>query len=290
MSEENIHSDSDEDNLGAEKSVENYKESDFMDLNDLVYAPLHALAKSNQQLRASVVEGIKSMGTIRQNGQDESVHLDNLNIAYEQVRQEGEEGYSVENLQMQVPMLSIVPITNLNVEKAQIDFFTEVKAEIDQTGQCKIMARICSPEQRESNNLPRVSYKLKISSMAATEGIMRITDLLSSSQVAKKLDTTPVAIDGNLATVSQKDTWQEASVYKTKVKKLKQLHQKISEMLTEQERLHQISEEADADNTHEYDKEKYLKAQADIAKRIMEYQEQIMNREITFGLDHDYEE
>ena len=268
---------------------EGYKDSDFIPLDDLVYAPLHALAKSNQQLRAQVVDAIKSMGTLRQNGQEETVRLNNMNIAYEQVRPEGDEGYSVDNLQMQVPLLSIVPITNLNVEKAKIDFSTEVMAEKGEEGNCRIMARICSPEQRESDFLPRVNYRMRISSLPATEGIMRLTDLFSSNQIAKKTDTTPVAVDGNLGTVEQKDTWQQVSKMKAKIKKLKQLYQKISDMITEQERMQQISYDAYEEVTREFDKDKYLMAQSNIANRIMEYQEKIMNKEIEAGLDKDYE-
>lgn len=268
---------------------EGYKDSDFIPLDDLVYAPLHALAKSNQQLRGQVVDAIKSMGTIRQNGQEETVRLNNINIAYEQVRPEGEEGYSVDNLQMQVPLLSIVPITNLNVEKAEIDFSTEVMAEKGEEGECKITARICSPEQRESDFLPRVNYRMRISSLPATEGIMRLTDMFSSNQIAKKTDTTPVAVDGNLGTEEQKDTWQQVSKMKAKIKKLKLLYQKISDMITEQERLQQISYDAYDEVTREFDKDKYLMAQSNIANRIMEYQEKIMNKEIEFGLDKDYE-
>lgn len=266
-----------------------FKESDFIPLDDLVYAPLHALAKSNQQLRAQVVDAIKSMGTLRQNGTEESVRLNNINIAYEQVRPEGNDGYSVDNLQMQVPLLSIVPITNLNVEKAEIDFSTEVKAEKDDEGKCSITARICSPEQRESDFLPRVTYKMKIRSLPATEGVMRLTDLLSTNQIAKKTDTTPVAVDGNLGNEVQKSTWQEVSRLKAKIKKLKQLYQKISDMMEEQERMEQISRDTFDEVTREFDKDKYLMAQSNIANRIMEYQEQIMNREIEFGLERDYE-
>lgn len=265
------------------------RESDFIPLDDLVFAPLHALAKSNHQLRAQVVEAIKSMGTIRQNGQEETVRLNNLNIAYEQVRPEGEEGYSVDNLQMQVPLLSIVPITNLNVEKAEINFSTEVKAEKGEEGACEITARICSPEQRESDFLPRVSYRMRISSMPATEGIMRLTDLLSSNQIAKKMDTTPVAVDGNLGSNDQKNAWQEVTTLKAKIKRLKQLYQKISEMIAEQERLQQISNDAFEEDTYEFDKDKYLMAQSHITNRIMEYRERIMIKEIEFGLEKDYE-
>ncbi|MBO5146622.1 MAG: DUF2589 domain-containing protein [Lachnospiraceae bacterium] len=277
------------DEEGEDSSGGGFKESDFIPLDDLVYAPLHALAKSNQQLRAQVVDAIKSMGTLRQNGTEETVRLNNINIAYEQVRPEGEEGYSVDNLQMQVPLLSIVPITNLNVEKAEIDFSTEVKAEKSDEGKCAITARICSPEQRESDFLPRVTYKMQISSLPATEGILRLTDLLSSNQIAKKTDTTPVAVDGNLGSDDQKNTWQEVSKMKAKIKRLRQLYQKITDMIAEQERLQQISYDAFEEDTREFDKDKYLMAQSNIANRIMEYQEKIMNKEIEFGLEKDYE-
>ncbi len=296
MSEEDYYNDEymaggdyEDDSLGDDSLGSGFKESDFIPLDDLVYAPLHALAKSNQQLRAQVVDAIKSMGTLRQNGTEETVRLNNINIAYEQVRPEGDEGYSVDNLQMQVPLLSIIPITNLNVEKAEIDFSTEVKAEKDEEGRCSITARICSPEQRESDFLPRVTYKLQISSLPATEGILRLTDMLSSNQIAKKTDTTPVAVDGNLGSDEQKDIWQDVSKMKAKIKKLKQLYQKITDMIAEQERIQQISKDAFEDITREFDKDKYLMAQSNIANRIMEYQEKIMNREIEFGLEKDYE-
>lgn len=275
---------------GEEKrNREGYRDSDFILLDDLVYAPLHALAKSNQQLRAQVVEAIKSMGVSRLNGQEETIQLKNLNIAYEQVRSEAAEGYSVDNLQMQIPLLSIVPLANLNVEGAEIDFSTEVQVVTEQEGECRINARICSPEQRDSDFLPRVSYKMQVKSIPATEGIMRLTDLLSTNQIAKQLDTTPVAIDGNLGSDDQKNIWQDVSRMKSKVKKLKQLYQKISDMIEEQEKLRQISKDAFEEETYDFDKDKYLMAQSNITNRIMAYQEKIMNREIEFGLEKDYE-
>lgn len=265
-------------------------DNDFILLDDLVYAPLHALAQSNHQLRAQIVEAIKSMGTSEQNGQEEIIHLNNINIAYEQIRPEAEEGYSVDNLQVQVPLLSIVPVTNLNVEKAEISFSTEVKAvNNEETGETRINARICSPSQRDSDFLPKVSYKLQISSIPATEGILRLTDSLSANQVAKKLDTRPVAVSGDLGSDEQKSVLQETKKLKAKIGRLKQLHQKIADMITEQERLHQISKDAFEDNTYEFDRDKYIMAQSNVINRIMQYQEQIMNMEIKYGLEKNYE-
>ncbi len=269
---------------------EGVMDSDFILLDDLVFAPLHALAKSNNQLRAQVVEAIKSMGTSRQSGQEEIIHLNNINIAYDQVRQESEEGYSVDNLQLQVPLLSIVPVTNLNVDKAEIEFSTEVKAVLNRaTGETQVNARICSPSQRDSDFLPRVSYKLQVSSIPATEGIMRLTDMLSTNQVTKKLDTTPVILNGDLGNEEQKNMMQKTKQLRAKISKLKQLHQKIEDMMAEQERLRQISADAFEENTYEFDKDKYLMAQSSIVNRIMEYQEQIIDKEILYGLDKDYE-
>ena len=265
-------------------------DSDFIPLDDLVYAPLHALAKSNQQLRADIVNAIRNMGTSKQSGQEEVIQLNHINIAYDQIRPEGEDGYSVDNLQVQVPLLSIVPVTNLGVDKAEIQFSTEVKAvDNPDTGERKINARICSPSQRDSDFLPRVSYKLEISAVPATEGIMRLTDALSFSQVAKKTDTKPIAINGDIGSEEQKNIVLETKKLKAKIGRLKQLHQKISDMIAEQERLHQISKDAFDEDTYEFDRDQYMMAQSNIVNRIMEYQEQIMKMEISYGLDKDYE-
>ena len=274
----------------GEKKSGAIMDNDFIPLDDLVYAPLHALAQSNHRLRAQIVDAIKSMGTSRQNGQEETIHLNNINIAYDQLRPESDEGYSVDTLQVQVPLLSIVPVTNLNVEKAEVDFSTEIKAvNNEETGERRINARICSPSQRDSDFLPKVSYKLQISSIPATEGILRLTDALSSSQVAKKLDSKPVAVTGDLGSDEQKNVIEETKKLKAKISRLKQLHQKISNMIDEQEKLHQISKDAFEEDTYEFDKDKYLMAQSNVINRIMEYQEQIMSMEIRYGLEKDYE-
>lgn len=264
-------------NSGQEEAMQGIRESEFIPLDDLVYAPLHALAQSNHQLRAQIVEAIKSMGVKQQAGSDEIIQLDSLNLAFNQVRPEGDDGYSVDNLQMEVPLLSIVPMTNLAVEKAEIDFATEVRAEKEDEGACRINARICSPEQRESDFLPRVSYKMEIKSSPAMEGIMRLIDQLSSNQIAKRLDTRPVAVDGNLGSDEQKKMQAETSKLKAKVKRLKMLNKKISELIAEQEKLEQISRSAFAEDTREFDKDKYLMAQSNITNKIMDYQEQIMS-------------
>ena len=259
--------------------------SEFIALDDLVYAPLHALAESNLRLHSHIIETVKNMGNVKQDGADEIVKLENMKIAYNQIHGDGDDGYSIDNMQLDVPLLSIVPVTNMNVEKAEIEFSAEIRAVSEKDGVKKINARISSPEKRESDFLPRVSYKMSITSLPATEGFLRISDLMSANQLAKKTDTTPVNINGVLSDNSQKDSWKKLSVVKTNIKTLKQLYQKVEDILSEQQRLHQISDEAFSDDTFFIDETQYKKILSDIANKIMEFQEQILSLEVQNGFD-----
>lgn len=98
-----------------------------------------------------------------------------------------------------------------------------------------------------------------------------------------------MAVTGGLGSDEQKSVLLETKKLKAKVSRLKQLHQRITDMIAEQDRLHQISKDAFEEDTYEFDKDKYLMAQSNVINRIMEYQEQIMNMEIRYGLEKDYE-
>lgn len=258
--------------------------NEFIALDDLVYAPLHALAESNLRLHGHVVETVRKMGVVRQRGTDEVIQLDNIKIAYDQIHADGDDGYSIDNMQLEVPLLSIIPVTNMSVEKAEIAFSAEIRAVTEKDGVRRVNARISSPEQRESDFLPRVSYKMSVSSLPATEGFLRISDMMSANQLAKKTDTTPVSMNGVVSDDDQKDGWRRISLLKTNIKRLNQLYQKVTDILTEQQRLRQISDEAFADDTFDIDEPRYRRIQSDITNRIMEYQERILDLEVRHGM------
>lgn len=272
----------------ADGSAE-YQEKDFIRLEELVYAPLHALVKSNQQLRTEVLDTVRSMAAVRQQGKEEILQLENINIGYDQIRKEEDDNCRIDKLQMQLPLLSVVPLTSLSIEKAEISFSAEVCVAAEQEGEYAVKARICSPEQRQSDFLPKVSYNLQIGSVPASEGILRLTDLLSANQVVQQTDTTPVNVKGKPGTEEQKSVWKEIDRLRVKVKRLKSLFQKVQKMLQEQEKLYQISKDGFSENAYDYDRDKYLMVQTNIMNRIMKYQAQIMDMEIAYGLEKDYE-
>lgn len=266
-----------------------YQDQEFIRLEELVYAPLHALVASNQQLRTEVLNTVRSMSEVRQQGKEEILQLEKMKIGYDQIRKEEDDNCRIDNLQMQLPLLSVIPLTSLSIEKAEISFSAEVCVSSEQKGDPVVKARICSPEQRESDFLPKVSYSLQVGSVPAAEGILRLTDQLSANPVVSQTDITPVNIKGTPGSQEQKLVYKEIDKLKTKVKRLKGLFQRVQKMLQEQEKLYQISKDGFSENAYDYDRDKYLMVQTNIMNRIMKYQTQIMDMEIACGLEKDYE-
>lgn len=182
---------------------------------------------------------------------------------------------------MKLPIISILPLTSLNIEKAEINFSTEIKIDKKDKENFEIFARICSPDQRECDFLPRVTYKMKINSLSTSEGLMRLIDLLDVNQIVKKVDTTPISIDGGFIKGSDKNIYNEISILKRKVKKLQKLYNKITDMIKEQENMEQILN----DGSSKFDKDKYLNIQSDIINKIKKYKELIIEKELSIDFD-----
>lgn len=210
-----------------------YIDNDFIRLNDLVYAPLEALADSNIQLQRSALQAIQEMGTVKQDGEETVIHLNNTNLAYEHIKPEQGDGYSVENIQLQVPTISLVPFSSLNVQKAEIGFSTEIRVVNNKEKEYQINARICSPEQRESDFLPKVSYKMKVESIPATEGLLRILDMLGTSHVAKQLESRTLSTDGDVQSEDMQLLYQEKAEIRSRIRELKKLHNTISKRMSQ---------------------------------------------------------
>ena len=256
-----------------------YIDNDFINLDDLVYAPLEALAESDVRLQRSVLDAIRELGEVKNDGENSVIHLSNTNIAYEQLKSEQDESCSVENIQLQVPTLSLVPISSLNIKKAEVKFSTEVRVTSQEDNGFKINARICSKEQRGSDFLPRVSYKMNVESVPATEGLMRIMDLLNTSQVAKQLDAKPLTPSGNVQTDEMKELYNQKQETKTKISMLQRLHDSIAERVL---RVENMDASLDEDMSEEIsEKLKYLKnMQAEILKEIMELELALTDKDI----------
>lgn len=257
---------------------DSFIEDQFIKLEDLVYAPVGALAESNMRLHGSVINAIKHMGTLKQEGKEQIIHLENINLAYEHLKPGIEEGYDVETIQLQVPLLSIVPIQNLNIKNAEIDFSTEVKILKEEEDKYSINGRVCSPQQRDTDFLPRVSYKMRIQSIPAMEGLLRVTDSLSAAPVAKQLGSTPVAPTGDPRGEQYIQMRELQEKVRLRENKLTDLYKKITDAIEQQEKLKELKKTEQKNQT--FDKEKYMDLQDRIMDQIMQLKEQRLKLEI----------
>lgn len=259
-----------------ESSKTKVMDNDFMPLQELVYASLQALEESNIRLHNHAINTIKRLTSNTTTNTDDIIHLKNLSLAFDQIHPD-DDGYCLDKMQLDIPLLSIISLTNLAIEKAEIDFSAEICTEIDNDGKKVINARVTSPEQRDTDHLPHISYKITVASEPGTEGLLRITDIMNTNQIARKTDSTPVSLSGELADESQKKNWKEINHLKTNVKRLTRLYSKISEIFSAQKNIRQGM--SNNDKAALLDEQKFEEYKNTIGESIIKFQNQIAELE-----------
>lgn len=259
-----------------ESSKTKVMDNDFMPLQELVYASLQALEESNIRLHNHAINTIKRLTSNTTTNTDDIIHLKNLSLAFDQIHPD-DDGYCLDKMQLDIPVLSIISLTNLAIEKAEIDFSAEICTEIDNDGKKVINARVTSPEQRDTDHLPHISYKITVASEPGTEGLLRITDIMNTNQIARKTDSTPVSLSGELADESQKKNWKEINHLKTNVKRLTRLYSKISEIFSAQKNIRQGM--SNNDKAALLDEQKFEEYKNTIGESIIKFQNQIAELE-----------
>lgn len=259
-----------------ESSKTKVMDNDFMPLQELVYASLQALEESNIRLHNHAINTIKRLTSNTATNTDDIIHLKNLSLAFDQIHPD-DDGYCLDKMQLDIPLLSIISLTNLAIEKAEIDFSAEICTEIDNDGKKVINARVTSPEQRDTDHLPHISYKITVASEPGTEGLLRITDIMNTNQIARKTDSTPVSLSGELADKSQKKNWKEINHLKTNVKRLTRLYSKISEIFSAQKNIRQGM--SNNDKAALLDEQKFEEYKNTIGESIIKFQNQIAELE-----------
>ena len=260
-----------------QENCQNIMNSEFMPLNELVYAAIQALEDSNLRLNKHAIKVIKSLGKEKVENKKNIIELENMHIAFKQIHSDNDDGYCVDNMQLNIPLLSLISITNMFIKNAEISFSTELCVETSADGKKSIYARVAAPEQRDSDFLPRTTYTVRIASTPATEGLMRLSDILNSNQIAKKTDSTPVSMSGELVDARQKENWKKLNVLKTNVKRFKRLYEKITELIADQKKIA-------GDNT-EFNATAFEENRKNIIKKIIELEGQIVELESKSCMD-----
>lgn len=248
-------------NLPKEANIVN----PFLSLEEVVYAPLDALAASNAQLSRTVIDEIRRMGRTEYREGEEVLYLNKLNLAYQRMHSGEDEAYR-EDIQIEVPLLSVVPVPNLKIKNAEVDFSVELtEQESAQKGEIK--ARICAGSQRETSEEPRIDFRIKLAAVEETEGYLRILDLLNVSSVAKQLEETPLSREGT-PREEEKEAFLKRQALKRQEAALHKLYREITEFMEDRKNLRE-GMKIGAEEPEGYDEERYERIKKNIMAEML---------------------
>lgn len=174
-------------------------ESEFTDIASLVWAPIDAVAQSNLSISRKIIEAVEAAGSKKPIIGDKITILDYMGLQYKHVKGSGDEE-TIEDILLQVPLLSIVPLTSMKVKNAIIDFNAEVRSFKKEDQMIGFEARICAPEVRTSDNISKVHFKICLENEPITEGLARVQDIMDLQQITRSIATRPVSDDGEEVT------------------------------------------------------------------------------------------
>lgn len=170
-------------------------ESRFIHLSDLLYVPVHAVSLSNMRLSSNILELLENASEITQEDDETVYDLKTINIAYNQIKTIEEDlSREMEKIELKLPLLSVIPLTSLQVQKADIDFDTEIGSlhKDPATGDYELDARVSAERPRYSDHFPKIKFQMEVRTAAPPEGISRLLDTLNANPIPKTLFSQPV--------------------------------------------------------------------------------------------------
>lgn len=169
----------------ASKENEGLARSSDISIGELIAAPLKAAADAQVDLAKSTVEFIRTVGLEQDGTGVDKVRSLNFNLSAM-----GKDG-AERNLQIQAPLLAIVPIPNLAVEEVDIGFQMEVTSatrnSTEGSGSESQGVSVCgqvssqASNTRETNQSAKYQIQVKARKQEMPEGLSRILDIMAQS-------------------------------------------------------------------------------------------------------------
>lgn len=203
-----------------------------VELKDLVYAPLQAISAANIRLSAGIVDFLASTGDL---GKDSSgkpvVQLRTIQMLYEQLRTDAMDNTVADSIGLEVPLLSIYPLSSLKVSKSKVCFNAEIRSLNFVDGEVKVYTQVCSGNEREGSNQARVSYEVELDSAPISEGLARFIDTLNTQAIPKLISSKPVDNTGKRLTGKELEEYERLKAFKAKENELTAKLNEVKEMI-----------------------------------------------------------
>lgn len=253
------------------------KTNNAIELKDLVYAPIHAVAEANMRLSSNIVDFIASTGDLNT---DESgkptVNLHTIQMQYKQLRNDINDNTVSEQIGLEIPLLSIYPLSSLKVSKTKLSFDVEVRNMENSGDSAKIFARVCSNKKRKNSNQPRFHFEVELESVPVSEGLARFVDLLNAQSSPKCINTKPLDESGNALTGKDLEEYKQRMELMERETELKSKLDEIRERI--RVRNNSLNEKTGMDYDEYTENRKYLETPendevTELCKSISEYRE-----------------
>ncbi len=173
----------------------------LVELRDIVYAPLSAVSFANIQLSSNIVDFLAATGdaSTDQLGKT-TVSLRTVQMLYESVKNDANDNAVADSISLEVPLLSIFPLSTLKVSRSKISFSTQVRDVQHIDGRPKILAQLAGGGARRTGNAPKINFEVELEGVPVAEGLARFVDTLNANAVPKQLARRPLDDRGNKLT------------------------------------------------------------------------------------------
>jgi hypothetical protein len=186
------------------------KNNSIIELKELVYAPLQAISDANLRLSTNIVEFLSSTGDlVTDKDGNLMAQLHNIQMQYKQLRTDADDNTVADLIGLEVPLLSIYPLTSLKVAKTKLSFSLNVKNMKAEEDAVKIYAQFCAKKQRENANLASINFDVELESVPASEGLARFIDLLNANMTPKVISTEILDSEGYALTGEKRKQYEE---------------------------------------------------------------------------------
>jgi phosphoenolpyruvate carboxylase len=244
-----------------------------VNLRQLVYGSLEPIVEANARMSQNMVDTIMKFSDDM--GHDDDgypvVQLKTLQLVYDQIRHDDLDMLYSEKIGLEIPLLSVIPLSGLKVSKSKIQFSTEVQEVDCANGQINIYTKVTSADSARSDQTSRIDFEIEIESDPVVEGLARFLDQLGQNFIPTVHGKNPIDSDGNkLDDEEQQNHETRKELY------LKEL--RLSRLLSQLTGIQRMDEDKTKDEGDfsvyealEPYKEKLNKRLAEVRKKILEH-------------------
>jgi hypothetical protein len=256
-----------------------------VNLRQLVYSSLEPIMDANARMSQNMVDTIMKFSDDK--GHDDDgypvVQLKTLQLVYDQIRHDDMDMLCSEKIGLEVPILSIIPLSNLKVSKSKISFSTEVQEVDYNEGRLDIYTKVASAESDRSGQSSRIDFEIEMESDPVAEGLARVIDQLGQNFIPNVHEKNP--IDGDGVKLGEK----ERAMYEMK-KKMRTKEQRLSRLLSQLNEIQRVDE----DLTENEESLKIFKDlepyKQELDEKLAEIRKKILETDITLELARDDED